>query len=112
MSTATNSFNSCRLPLPQPTVFTGNPLTYADWIAAFETLIENKNLPVSDKIHYLKSYLGGEAKEAVTGFLALRNQEGYDQAMALLEERFGNGFIVSEAFQRKLNAWPKVWNRD
>ena len=31
---------------------------------------------------------------------------------ALLEGGFGSGFIVSEAFQRKLNAWPKVGNRD
>ena len=58
-----------RLPCPEPGVFSGNPLLYASWKNAYETLIERKNITPSEKIHYLKRYLGGKALECVEGYL-------------------------------------------
>ena len=59
------SLNASRLPIPEPTMFTGNPLEYPSWKCAFETLIESKSIQPTHRIHYLKKYLGGEAKAAV-----------------------------------------------
>jgi hypothetical protein len=89
-------------------VFVGDPLQYPDWKASFSALIENKGIPAADRIHYLKRYLGGPAREAVSGFFLLRSEEAYRQAKNTLEERYGNRFVTSEAFLAKLHGWPKV----
>ena len=101
-----------RLPAPEPSVFTGDPLQYNDWNISFRTLVEERNIPQADKIHYLKRYLGGAAKEAVSGYFLLQSEFAYEEARALLEERYGNQFIVTDAFRNKLDAWPKIPPRD
>ena len=103
-----NAFNATRLPVPEPPIFYGNPLQYTDWVCAFDTLIDSKGIPVTDKIHYLSKYLGGQAKECVKGYMTLRSESGYLQARRKLEERYGNEFIVAESFQQKLESWPKI----
>ena len=40
-----------RIPIPEPPVFSGDPLEYASWKSAFETLIEQKQIPEAEKIH-------------------------------------------------------------
>ena len=54
-----DSINASRLPIPEPTIFTGNPLEYPSWKCSFETLIETKSIQANCRIHYLKKYLGG-----------------------------------------------------
>ena len=51
-------------------MFSGGPLDYASWKSAFETLIEQnqKQIPPAERIHYLKRYLGGKARESIEGF--------------------------------------------
>ena len=106
------SMSLSRLPAPEPTIFIGDPLKYHDWSIAFKTLIEDKRITEREKIHYLKKYVGGPAKEAISGYFLLRSENAFVQAKALLEERYGNPFTVTEAFRDKLGAWPKISGRD
>ena len=106
------SIGLSRLPVPEPPIFTGNPLEYNDWVISFRTLVEEKYIPPKDKIHYLKRYLGGPAKEAVSSYFLLGSETAYDEARALLEDRYGNLFLVTEAFRDKLESWPKIPARD
>ena len=106
------SMSLIRLPAPEPTVFDGNPLKYNDWSIAFKALIEDKRISEGDKIHYLKRYVSGPAREVISGYLLLRSDSAFERAKALLEERYGNQFIVTEAFRDKLEAWPKIHERD
>ncbi len=101
-----------RLPVPEPNVFMGDPLKYAEWKHSFQVLIEGKGVSPMDKIHYLKMYVGGTAKECLEGFFLFSSPNAYDEAREVLEERFGNDFIVSNAFRDKLEQWPKISNRD
>ena len=57
-------------------------------------------------------YVGGAAKECLEGFFLYSSPNGYDEARKVLEERFGNDVIVSNAFRDKLEQWPKISNRD
>jgi hypothetical protein len=41
--------NQNRLPLPEPGIFSGNPLQYPTWVKAFETLIEGKALNPTER---------------------------------------------------------------
>ena len=101
-----------RLPAPEPTVFSGDPMRYPSWKGAFQTLIDQRGIPPLERIHYLKRYLGGAALEAVEGFCLLTTADAYEQARNLLEERFGDPFIVANAFRDKLDAWPNIAPRD
>ena len=62
-----DSVNMNRLPIPEPIVFTGDPLQFFEWKTSFKLLIESKNITKNDKIFYLKKYVGGEAKQAISG---------------------------------------------
>ncbi|XP_014679584.1 PREDICTED: uncharacterized protein LOC106819471 [Priapulus caudatus] len=101
-----------RLPVPEPPIFFGDPLRFPDWLSSFSSLIESNNLPPGERIHYLKRYLGGPAREAVSGFFLLRSEHAYQKAKETLQTRFGNPFAVSEAFRTKLDSWPRIGNRD
>jgi hypothetical protein len=112
MHSLTDSVNRNRLPVPEPPVFTGSPLQYPAWKSAFAALIDSRNIPASERIHYLKRYLEGEAKEAVEGVFYFDTEEAYTDARNTLEERYGNQFLISEAFRTKLDSWPKVNGND
>jgi hypothetical protein len=104
--------NLSRLPIPEPGIFTGNPIEYPSWRSAFKTLVESRNIPPAECIHYLKRYLGGTAEQCVAGFLLIPTAEAYHEAMNLIDQRFGNKFAVAQAFKMKLQEWPKISARD
>ncbi|XP_032411399.1 uncharacterized protein LOC116714770 isoform X2 [Xiphophorus hellerii] len=101
-----------RLPTPEPTLFTGDPLKFKDWQLSFETLIERKNIPKNERLYYLRKYLGGPAKRAVEGFLLVGTDEAYDSAWKVLEKRFGDLFTIGKCFRDKLHSWPKINPKD
>ena len=100
------------LPRPEPLVFKGNPLEYPIWIKSFETFIERKTSDPSERLYYLGRYTAGEAKEAVSGLLTLDNGDAYQKARKILTSRFGNQFMVADAFRKKVNDWPKIAPND
>ena len=101
-----------RLPPPEPGVFDGDPLKYPSWKAAFHTLIEQKRIPSSEKIHYLKKYLSGSVREVVENYFLLSSENAFDEAKQLLEQRYGDPFVIGNAFRDKLANWPKIQPRD
>ena len=100
------------LPVPEPPVFSGDPLKYPDWKVTFETLIERRAIPPSERMLYLKKYLIGAAREAVEGYFLVSSSLAFDDAKNLLQERYGNPFVISPAFKDRLDAWPKIPYRD
>ncbi|XP_014677999.1 PREDICTED: uncharacterized protein LOC106817812 [Priapulus caudatus] len=106
------SIGLSRLPVPEPPVFQGDPLEYPDWEASFAALIESRGIPVQERIHYLKRYLSGPAKEAVNGYFLLKSENAFEKAKSVLQKRYGSPFAVSEAFRRKLESWPRIQPRD
>ena len=107
-----DSINISRLPVPQPEVFTGDPLKFNSWISSFSILIESKGVPLHEKIHYLKQYLGGEAKQTVDTLTCLDDAHIYAKAKALLQKRYGSSFIISEAYREKIASWPRIQVKD
>ena len=101
-----------RLPPPEPSVFSGDPISYPAWKSSFDTLIDQRGIPPNERIHYLKKYLGGSAREAIEGYFLLSTDDAYDEARLLLEERYGGSFVVATAFRNKLRDWPNIDPRD
>lgn len=72
-----NSLSISRLPVPEPTTFTGDPLKFIDWKMSFTALIDRKLIPASEKMFYLKTYLAGDARKAVEGFFYRNSEDAY-----------------------------------
>lgn len=87
-------------------------MKYPNWKALFQTLIEQRQIPASERIHYLKKYLGGSVEDVVENYFLLSTDDAYEEAKGLLEQRYGNAFVVANAFRNKLEKWPKVGPRD
>lgn len=101
-----------KLPRPEPEVFGGDFLEYPIWIKAFETFIEGKTKTSAERLYYLGKFTTGEAKEAISGLLSLDSEEAYVRAKKILTRRFGNTFLVSNAYRKKIESWPKIASND
>lgn len=106
------SINTSRLPVPEPPMFSGDPMRYKDWKMSFLTLIGRKNIPVNEKIYYLRKYVTGAARKAIESYFLVGTEKAYDAAWEILEERYGNSFVVAKAFRDKLNSWNKIGPKD
>ncbi|KAL7879005.1 hypothetical protein AOLI_G00099790 [Acnodon oligacanthus] len=102
------SISASRIPVPEPTMFNGDPLRYNDWKVSFQTLIDRKNIPAEEKIYYLRKYVGGSAKKAIDSYFLLGTELAYLAAWCILEERYGSPFLIAKAFRDKIDAWPKI----
>ena len=112
MKTFVESVNLSRLPAPEPITFCGDPLKYSTWKASFNALITSRGVVASERIYYLSKYLAGEAKEVVENTFYMNSLEAYEHAFSILDKRYGNSFVVCEAFRHKLDTWPKVSSKD
>ena len=101
-----------RLPLPEPGVFSGDPLKYTMWVKAFDTLIESRAIKPRERLHFLGKYVSGEAKEVVNGFMLLDGEDTYQKAKEMLAKQFGDPFTIATAFRRKLNEWKQIVPND
>ena len=104
--------NISRLPVPEPGVFEGDPLEYPSWRSAFSTLIDRRDIAPAERVHYLRRYLAGEARQCVENFLLIPSDDSYHEAIKLIEKRFGNSFSIAQAFKSKIETWPKVSAKD
>lgn len=60
----------------------------------------------------MKEFITGDARDAVENYFLLSSDETYDEAKRLLDERFGDPFVIGNSFRERLEKWPKITNRD
>ena len=101
-----------RLPLPEPSIFSGNSLQYPSWKSSYELLIEHSNIPAHEKLFYLFNFLKGEPRDLVEGFSMISGEGAYFEARSALNDRCGDQFTMSNAFRDKPERWPKIANKD
>ena len=70
--------------------------------------MKSRSIPESEGTLYLTQYLSGEAEECVESLLTLATPDSFQEALQLLNDKFGSEFVVSEAFLQKLRDWPKI----
>ena len=101
-----------RLPMPVPTVFSGDPILYIEWRASFMSLIDRKGISSADKLNFLKKYVTGSAHKCLEGTFYRNDDEAYRDAWKKLDQRYGQPFVVQRAFREKLSKWPKINSKD
>ena len=84
------------LPNLELVTFSGDPMDYHSFIAAFDEHVGSTNLLPGRKLSRLVQYTDHNARKAIKPCQAIGGQEGYDQAREILERRFGNDYLVSE----------------
>lgn len=73
VKTLTEAITANKIPIPEPGVFTGDPLQYNDWKLSFQTLVDRKNLPIHE-------HVGGSAKKAIEGHFLVATDAAYHAA--------------------------------
>ncbi|XP_076857249.1 uncharacterized protein LOC143511529 [Brachyhypopomus gauderio] len=101
-----------RLPVPEPFVFTGDPMQFVEWKNSFMSLIDQKSASFADKLYYLKRFVGGPARKTLDGTFYRNDAEAYQDAWSKLDRRYGQPFIIQRAFRERLANWPKVQHKD
>lgn len=77
-----------------------------------QTLIDRKNIPATEKINCLLKYVSEPSKEAIESYFLLGTESAYHAAWAILNERYGNPFVIAKSFRDKLHSWPKIDYKD
>ncbi|XP_054872902.1 uncharacterized protein LOC111584426 [Amphiprion ocellaris] len=101
-----------RLPMPEPTVFSGEPIQFIEWKASFTSLIDQKGISAADKLYYLKKYVSGPARKCLEGTFFRNDEAAYQDAWKKLNQRYGQAFVIQRAFREKLSSWPKIQSKD
>ena len=104
-----NIESSVRLPKLQLPNFDGNILRWPEFWDIYESSVHRQDIPKVVKYSYLKGALRGSAASVIAG-TSITN-EGYDVAIQILQERFGNKEVIIEALYAKLQCLPTASNK-
>ena len=104
-----NIESSVRLPKLQLPNFDGNVLRWPEFWDIYESSVHRQDIPKVVKYSYLKGALRGSAASVMAG-ISITN-EGYDVAIQILQERFGNKEVIIEALYAKLQRLPTASNK-
>lgn len=96
-----SALSANRIPVPEPAVFSGDPLRYSDWKLSFQTLIDQKNIPENEKIFYLRRYVSGQAKSALDGYFLLGTESAYVAAWKTPRREVRTSIYYCKGLQRQ-----------
>ena len=97
-----------KLPKTEIMSFDGNPLNYYLFMKTFENSVEKCTEDDSMRLQLLIQYCTGKAKETIKCCGMMSGKDGYAKAKKLLEERFGEKYVVSNAWIEKLSEGPPI----
>ncbi|XP_014663229.1 PREDICTED: uncharacterized protein LOC106805948 [Priapulus caudatus] len=100
--------DTLQLPRSELQTFDGNPLDYWPFIRAFKHTVDNKSADPGTKLTCLMQYCRGRAKSLLQCCLVKEPADGYRLALHLLEERFGNNFVIAQEWIKKIISRPNV----
>ena len=93
-------------------VFSGDPLEYAYFRAAFRDVVERKVLDQSGRFTRLLKYTSGDAKELIKHCIHDGDSSCFDNAIQLLDKEYGDKELLTNLYLNKLRQWPKVTSND
>ena len=100
--------NIMQLPKAELMTFNGNPLEFWMFIRSFDNSIGSAAIDDSAKLNRLFQYCKGEALKVIKCCAVMSPSAGYVKARALLKERFGDDYKISEMWVKKVTEGPVV----
>ena len=99
---------SVRIPQAELMTFNGDPLEFWMFMSSFDNSIGSVAIDDSDKLNKLFQYYKGDALKVIKCCAVMSPSAGYVKARALLKERFGDGYKISEMWVKKVTEGPVV----
>ena len=106
--TATDLMTAMCLPRPELQVFDGNPADFHLWASNFKEVVHDSSLSNAGKMSRLMQYTRGKAQDAIKA--CALTAHGYERALQVLEERFGNDHLVTQSIIGALREGNPVRN--
>ena len=101
-----------RLPEISIGKFGGDPLSYHAFVRSFDSRIASRTRDYSELFYYFEQHTTGTPKELVRSCLHMPPAASYVEARKLLEQRYGNPFVLAQAYLKKLESWPSIRSDD
>ena len=96
----------------EPEVFRGEVLKFSDWEVDLEAYLQAEKIVGNHRMRHMKRFVDGEARKSIESHLAINTETAYEEARAVLKERYGNEHAIARNFHKKLNDWPQIKPRD
>ena len=100
--------NIMQLPKAELMTFNGDPLEFWMFMRSFDNSIGSAAIDDSAKLNRLFQYCKGEALKVIKCCAVMSPSAGYVKARALLKERFGDDYKISEMWVKKVTEGPVV----
>ena len=101
-----------QMPQAELSTYDGDPMKYWMFIRAFDNNVGCLSVDDSKKLTRLLYYCRGKALSLIQCCASMDPKIGYAKARSLLEERFGNRYVVTEAWLAKVTEGPILDNWD
>jgi len=105
-------FDMMQLPAVEMTEFDGDPLKYYVFTKQFLNSVDHQTIPDSHKLTRLLKYCVGKARKVIECCAVMEPSEGYERALKLLKERFGDKYKLAEAWVGKVANGPPIGPRE
>ncbi|KAF7258358.1 hypothetical protein EG68_03783 [Paragonimus skrjabini miyazakii] len=87
------------LPKKELKKFSGNPMDYWGFIRSFMSSVDRYTDDFANRLSYLIQYCDGEALDAIKGCTVLEPESGYNEAISILQRRFGQPYVIGQNLQ-------------
>lgn len=101
-----------RLPHRDVPLFHGDPLEFRSFLKAFDHTIDSRTDNDADKLYFLEQYTRGEPRDLVKSCQHMPTCRGYQEALKLLNDHYGNEVKIASALMKKAFEWPKIKSED
>ena len=103
-----NSSPSMNIPKVEIRCFDGSPSDYMSFITVFDESVGKANIDGQAKLTRLLQYTTGSARSAIDCCALIGGSKGYDEARTILEERFGDPYVITTTLLEKLTVNKEV----
>ncbi|KAF7258243.1 hypothetical protein EG68_04762 [Paragonimus skrjabini miyazakii] len=90
------------LPKKELKKFSGNPMDYWGFIRSFMSNVDRYTDGFANRLSYLIQCCDGEALDAIKGCTVLEPESGYNEAISILQRRFGQPYVIARCYIRSL----------
>jgi hypothetical protein len=99
-----------RLEMPRGKIstFDGSPQNYHQFTLEFDSAIGSRNVGADTKLKQLVQHCIGRAYDAIKPCLLMPSGEGYQAALKILENRFGDPLRIARAIIKELTSGPQI----
>ncbi|KAG1659447.1 hypothetical protein GQR58_022558 [Nymphon striatum] len=101
-----------QLPQSEHIHFDGNPLNYWQFMNSFKNNVDSTSISDSNKLTRLLNCCTGKARRLVQCCAGMDSTTGYQNALRLLKERFGNSYLVAETWISDLLQFNEISAND